>query len=71
LAEEEEKKLSRLEKRLVANVDFDDQALNSLGFGTDIYYMLGTLDGCNFPTGVGKHPQRLCLGNLDDYGAYP
>jgi hypothetical protein len=33
----------RLEKRLVANVDFDDQALNSLGFGTDIYYMLGHL----------------------------
>jgi hypothetical protein len=29
LSEEEEKKLSRLEKRLVANVDFDDQALNS------------------------------------------
>jgi hypothetical protein len=25
LSEEEEKKLSRLEKRLVANVDFDDQ----------------------------------------------
>jgi hypothetical protein len=40
---EEEKKLSRLEKRLVANVDFDDQALNYLGFGTDIYYMLGHL----------------------------
>jgi hypothetical protein len=37
LTEEEEKKLSRLEKRLVANVDFDDQALNALGFGTDIY----------------------------------
>jgi hypothetical protein len=34
---------SRLEKRLVANVDFDDQALNALGFGTDIYYMLGHL----------------------------
>jgi hypothetical protein len=33
LSEEEEKKLSRLENRLVANVDFDDQALNSLGFG--------------------------------------
>jgi hypothetical protein len=31
LSEEEEKKLSRLEKRLVANVDFDDQALNYLG----------------------------------------
>jgi hypothetical protein len=43
LSEEEEKKLSRLEKRLVANVDFDDQALNYLGFGTDIYYMLGHL----------------------------
>jgi hypothetical protein len=33
MSEGEEKKLSRLEKRLVANVDFDDQALNSLGFG--------------------------------------
>jgi hypothetical protein len=43
LSEEEEKKLSRLEKRLVANVDFDDQALNYLGFGTDIYYMMGHL----------------------------
>jgi hypothetical protein len=41
--EEEEEKLSRLEKRLVANVDFDDQALNALGFSTDIYYMLGHL----------------------------
>jgi hypothetical protein len=40
---EEEKKLSRLEKRLVPNVDFDDQALSYLGFGTDIYYMLGHL----------------------------
>jgi hypothetical protein len=37
LSEEEEKKLSRFEKRLVANVDFDDQALNYLGFGMDIY----------------------------------
>jgi hypothetical protein len=37
LSEEQEKKLSRFEKRLVANVDFDDQALNYLGFGTDIY----------------------------------
>jgi hypothetical protein len=43
LEEEEEKKLARLEKRLVANVDFDDQALTSLGFGMDIYYMLGHL----------------------------
>jgi hypothetical protein len=40
MTEEKEKKLARLEKRLVANVDFDDQALNILGFGMDIYYML-------------------------------
>jgi hypothetical protein len=58
LSEEEEKKLSRLEKRLVANVDFDDKALNSLGFGTDIYYILGTLDGCNSPTGCRQTPTR-------------
>jgi hypothetical protein len=43
MSEEEEKKLSHLEKRLVASVEFNDQALNSLGFGTDIYYMLGHL----------------------------
>jgi hypothetical protein len=41
--EEEEKKLARLEKRLVANVDFDNQSLNLLCLGTDIYYMLGHL----------------------------
>jgi hypothetical protein len=58
LSEEEEKKLSRLEKRLVPNVDFDDQELNYLGFGTDIYYMLGTLDGCNSPTGYWQTPTR-------------
>jgi hypothetical protein len=40
MTEEKEKKLARLEKRLVANVDFDDQALNILGCGMDIYYML-------------------------------
>jgi hypothetical protein len=32
ITEEEEKKLTRLEKRLVGNVDFDDQALHMLGF---------------------------------------
>jgi hypothetical protein len=52
LSEEEEKKLSRLEKRLVANVDFDDQALNAFGFGTDIYYMLGHLGWVQFSNGV-------------------
>jgi hypothetical protein len=58
LSEEEEKKLSRLEKRPVANVDFDNQALNYLGFGMDIYYMLGTLVGCNSPTGCRQTPTR-------------
>jgi hypothetical protein len=33
MMEEEEEKLARLE-RLVANVDFDDQALHILGFHT-------------------------------------
>jgi hypothetical protein len=32
--EEEEKKLAHLEKRLVANVNFDGQALHVLGFHT-------------------------------------
>jgi hypothetical protein len=58
LSSSEEKKLSRVGKRLVANVDFDDQAHNALGFGIDIYYMLGTLDGCNFPTGCRQTPTR-------------
>jgi hypothetical protein len=52
LSEEEEKQLSRLEKRLVANVYFDDQALNYLGFGTDIYYMLGHLGLVQFSNEV-------------------
>jgi hypothetical protein len=52
LSEEEEKRLSRLEKRLVANVDFDDQALNYLSFSTDIYYMLGHLGWVQFSNGV-------------------
>jgi hypothetical protein len=58
LSEEEEKKLSRLEKRLVANVDFDDQALNSLDFGTDIYYMLGHLVWVQFSNGVSANTHK-------------
>jgi hypothetical protein len=58
LSEEEEKKLSRLEKRLVANVDFDDQALNYLGFGTDIYYMLGHLGWVQFSNGVSTNTYK-------------
>jgi hypothetical protein len=52
MSEEEKKKLARLEKSLVANVEFDDQALNSLGFGTDIYYTLGHLGWVQFSNGV-------------------
>jgi hypothetical protein len=58
LSEEEEKKLSRLEKRLVANIDFDDQALNALGFGTDIYYMLGHLGWVQFSNGVSANTHK-------------
>jgi hypothetical protein len=48
----EEERLSRLEKRLVPNVEFDDQALFTLGFDTDIYYMLGHLGWVQFSNGV-------------------
>jgi hypothetical protein len=52
LSEEEEKRLSRPEKRLMPNVDFDDQALTYLGFDTDIYYMLGHLGWVQFSNAV-------------------
>jgi hypothetical protein len=55
---EEEKKLSHLDKRLVANVNFDDQALNSLGFGMDIYYMLGHLGWVQFSNGVSANTHK-------------
>jgi hypothetical protein len=64
--DEENKKLTCLE-RLVANVDFDDQALLILGFHTDIYYMLGAI----LQWSVGKHPQGIRLKNSHDHGAYP
>jgi hypothetical protein len=53
MTEEEEKKLTRLEKRLVAHVDFDDQALQVLGFHTDNYYI-----GCNSPTVVSANTHK-------------
>jgi hypothetical protein len=56
--EEEEKKLSHLEKRLVANIGFDDQALNSLGFGINIYYMLGHLGWVQFSNGVSANTHK-------------
>jgi hypothetical protein len=40
MTEEEEKKLARLEQSLVANVDFDDQALHILGFHTGHRHIL-------------------------------
>jgi hypothetical protein len=43
---------SRLEKRPVANVDFDD------GFGTDIYYMLGHLRWVQFSNGVSANTHK-------------
>jgi hypothetical protein len=58
LSKEEEKKVSRLEKRLVANINFDDQALNSLGFCTDIYYMLGHLGWVQFSNGVSTNTHK-------------
>jgi hypothetical protein len=58
MSEEEEKKLAHLEKRLVANVDFDDQAVNSLGFGKDIYYMLGHLGWVQFSNGVSANTHK-------------
>jgi hypothetical protein len=58
MTEEEEKKLARLEKRLVANVDFDDQALNLLGFGMDIHYMLGHLGWVQSSNGVSANTHK-------------
>jgi hypothetical protein len=58
LSEEEEKRLSRLEKRLVPNVEIDDQALYNLGFGTDIYYMLGHLGWVQFSNRVSANTHK-------------
>jgi hypothetical protein len=55
---EEEEKLTRLEKRLVANDDFDDQALQVLGFHTDIYYMLGHLGWVQFSNRVSANTHK-------------
>jgi hypothetical protein len=58
MTEEEEKKLAHLKKRLVANIDFDDQALNLLGFGMDIYYMLGHIEWVQFSNRVSANTHR-------------
>jgi hypothetical protein len=58
--EEEEEKLTRLEKklRLVANIDFDDQALQVFCFHTGIYYILGHLGWVQFSNRVSQTPTR-------------
>jgi hypothetical protein len=58
MTEEEEKKLTHLEKRLVANVDFDDQALHILGIGTDILYVLGHLGWVQFSNRVSANTHK-------------
>jgi hypothetical protein len=58
LSKEEEKKLSCPEKRLVANIDYDDQALNYLDFGTNIHYMLGHLGWVQFSNGVSANTHK-------------
>jgi hypothetical protein len=55
---EEEKKLAHHRKRLLANVNFDDEALNSLGFSTDIYYMLGHLGWVQFSNVVSANTHK-------------
>jgi hypothetical protein len=45
-------------QRLVANVDFDDQALNLLHFGMDIYYMLGELGWVQFSNRVSANTHK-------------
>jgi hypothetical protein len=58
MTEKGEKRLAHLEKRLVANVDFDDEALNLLGLGMNIYYMLGHLGWVQFPNGVSANTHK-------------
>jgi hypothetical protein len=58
MMEDEEKKLTRLETRLAANIDFDDQALQMLGFHTDIYYMLGHLGWVQFSNRVSVNTHK-------------
>jgi hypothetical protein len=57
MMEEEEEKLL-LEKRLIENVHFDDQALQVLGFHTKIYYMLGHLGWVQFSNGVSANTHK-------------
>jgi hypothetical protein len=55
---EEEEKLTRLEKRLVANIDLDDPALQVFGFHMDIYYLLGHLGWARFSNRVSANTHK-------------
>jgi hypothetical protein len=71
MTEEEEKKLARLEKRLVANVDFDDQALNILGRHRYLLHVGTPRMSAILQRGAGKHTQGIFLGNSHNHGIYP
>ena len=55
LSKEEEARLKHLRGRLRPNHDFDDDALNTLGFYNDIYHLLENLGWNLFSDGVQVH----------------
>jgi hypothetical protein len=61
MTEEEKKKLSCLEKMLVASIDFDDQALQVFGFHMDIFYMLAHIGWAQFSNGVSVNTKESAL----------
>lgn len=58
MSKEEEERLGFLEGRIVANVDFDDDALLKLGFHSDIYQLLDHLGWTQFSNGVTVHVHK-------------
>jgi hypothetical protein len=58
LSEGEEKKLSRLEKRLVANVNLTIKLSTHWVLARTYIICWGTLDECNSPTGCRQTPTR-------------
>jgi hypothetical protein len=56
---EEEERLQHLEGRLTPNVDSDDDALQTLGFYSDIYPSLENLGWRQFSDGVPEHTQTV------------
>jgi hypothetical protein len=56
--EEEEEKLVCIEKRLVPNIDFDDNTLQVLRFYSYNYQILSNLGRGKFFNGVGVRTQK-------------